>query len=287
MAGNALRFGDRLTASKLKLIDWPVGRKPVGVFTTIEEVIGKGEEDARFAMAAIEPDEPILSSKITIPGQRAKLSSMLSVGMKAISIRVSDVLGVAGFVFPGDRVDIMLSRGGGRGGGQSYVDVLLQGVKVLAIDQSADDRKDKATVARTVTFEVSTAEAQKLTLAANVGTLSLALRNVSSSDYESIDRVSIKDLGGGELSQTLAQEVAGKQDKEKLENIEKLVKEVGDKLSSRINQVEDSLLDKQNQVVVQKPLPVIIKPVVIKPQYSIVGVTRSGKRSEYRFEADE
>ena len=85
--------------------------------------------------------------------------------MKAVSIRVNDVLGVAGFVLPGDRVDIMLTRSDKAVG--TYTDVLLQGVKVLAIDQTADDRADKPSVARTVTFEVSTQEAQKLTLAAN------------------------------------------------------------------------------------------------------------------------
>ena len=121
-------------------------------------------------------------------------------------------------------------------------------------------------------------------MAARVGTLSLALRNVSSSGFETIDRVSLQDLGGGELSETLAQEVANQKsaENEKLANIEKLVKDVGDNLNSRINQLEN-----KKPTVVKKRNTAIIRPTVKKPAYSVVGVTRSGKRSEYRFEADE
>ena len=176
VAGAGLNFGERLTQDKLRTITWASDALPAGAFMTVEELVSTNEEEARFVIASMEPGEPVLRSKITEPGQRAKLSTTLTPGMKAISIRVNDVLGVAGFVLPGDRVDVMLTRTTRDKG--AYVDVLLQGLRVLAIDQSADDRKDQPSVVRTVTFEVSTQEAQKLALGASVGTLSLALRQM-------------------------------------------------------------------------------------------------------------
>lgn len=192
VAARPLRFGDALQKEYLKEIPWPIGTLPSGAFRTTDEILEDGD---RFVMSAIEPDEPVLGWKITGPGQRATLSAALTEGMKAITIRVNDVLGVAGFVLPGDRVDVLLTRTASDDG-RSYVDVLLQGVKVLAIDQSADDRRDQPAVVKAVTFEVTTEEAQKLTLAATVGQLSLALRNLASSESEATKRVTLLDLEG-------------------------------------------------------------------------------------------
>ncbi|TIP32925.1 MAG: Flp pilus assembly protein CpaB, partial [Mesorhizobium sp.] len=128
----------------------------------------------------------------------ATLSAVLDEGMKAVSIRVNDVLGVAGFVFPGDRVDVLLSRTvrDSDGADKSFVDVLLQSVKVLAVDQVADATKDNPTVVKAVTVEVSTKDAQKLTLAAGAGQLSLALRQAAGSKGEMNERVTLADLTG-------------------------------------------------------------------------------------------
>ena len=94
----------------------------------------------------------MLSSKITGPGQRATLSAMLSDGMKAVTIRVNDVEGVAGFVLPGERVDVVLTRTGEKN--NAVNDVVLQNVRVLAVDQLADQRADKPAVVQAVTLEV-------------------------------------------------------------------------------------------------------------------------------------
>jgi pilus assembly protein CpaB len=134
--------------------------------------------------------------------------------MKAISIRVNDVLGVAGFVRPSDRVDVLLTRvvrNQQNNSERTYVDVLLQGVKVLAVDQTADERKDEPSVVKTVTFEVTTDEAQRLTLGASIGTLSLALRHIASSDVEQTRPITVADLGGGVISTELKQPVQEKQ----------------------------------------------------------------------------
>jgi pilus assembly protein CpaB len=208
VAAHALHFGTRLEDSSIKLIPWPANARPPGSFTTAEDLLGDGKE-ARYAKSSIAEGEPIQKTKITGFGERATLSTALKPGMKAVSIRVNDVLGVAGFVLPGDRVDIMLTRSrrsGGRGNDETFTDVLLQGVKVLAIDQTADDRADKPSVVKTVTLEVATDEAQKLTLAQNIGLLSLALRNIASADIEQIKPIRISDLGGGIVSREFEKE---------------------------------------------------------------------------------
>ncbi|TIT57832.1 MAG: Flp pilus assembly protein CpaB, partial [Mesorhizobium sp.] len=135
VAAVALKFGDTLTAEKLREIAWPAGAVPAGAFKTTKEILAG--EGSKQALQAIGANEPVLATKITGPGQRATLSAVLGEGMKAVSIRVNDVLGVAGFVFPGDRVDILLTRTVRADGGadKSFVDVLLQSIKVLAIDQ--------------------------------------------------------------------------------------------------------------------------------------------------------
>lgn len=205
VAAQPLRFGKIVEPGSLRVIDWPSELVPKGAYRTVAEVIGETGEP-RYVMSAVETGEPLLSSKITGPGQRATLSAALSPGMKAVSIRVNDVFGVAGFVLPGDRVDVMLTRSienAATASSSVSTDVLLQGVKVLAIDQLADDRADNPAVVKTVTFEVSTSEAQKLTLAQSIGTLSLALRNVGSSAIEEITAVNISDLNGSARSKLL------------------------------------------------------------------------------------
>jgi pilus assembly protein CpaB len=137
-------------------------------------------------------NEPILSVKITGPGQRATLSAVLHDGMKAVTIRVSDIEGVAGFVLPGDRVDIALTRLDGKGG--ATTDVVLQNATVLAIDQVADERASSVSVAKSVTLEVDMVAAQKLDLAASLGNLSLLLRKAGETTSPKSARVSLKDL---------------------------------------------------------------------------------------------
>ncbi|RVA30976.1 Flp pilus assembly protein CpaB, partial [Mesorhizobium sp. M7A.F.Ca.US.001.01.1.1] len=196
VAAIPLKFGDALSADTLREVAWPAGAIPAGAFKTTKEALAG--EGTRQALQTISTNEPVLASKITGPGQRATLSAVLGEGMKAVSIRVNDVLGVAGFVFPGDRVDVLLTRTvrGDDGADKSFVDVLLQSMKVLAIDQVADVSKDSPTVVKSVTLEASTKDAQKLTLAAGAGQLSLALRQAAASKGEMTERVTLSDLTG-------------------------------------------------------------------------------------------
>ncbi|MER9028091.1 Flp pilus assembly protein CpaB [Mesorhizobium sp. M0674] len=201
VAAVALKFGDTLSADKLREVAWPSGAVPAGAFKTTEELLTRDVPAGgglKQALQSIGVNEPVLATKITGPGQRATLSAVLAEGMKAVSIRVNDVLGVAGFVYPGDRVDVLLTRKmrTAEGADQSFVDVLLQSIKVLAVDQVADESKDSPTVVKSVTLEVNTKDAQKLTLAADAGQLSLALRQAAASKGETTERITLSDLTG-------------------------------------------------------------------------------------------
>jgi pilus assembly protein CpaB len=189
VAAKPLRFGAELSSSVLREIAWPAAAAPAGSFKKIDQVLTGGR---RVVLTAIEPNEPVLGSKITGPGQRATLSSMLDPGMKAITVRVNDVEGVAGFVLPGDRVDVVVTRQIEKNSALS--DVVLQNTKVLAIDQIADERTDKPSVVKAVTLEVDMTNAQKLTLAAQVGTLSLALRKAGDAEEMNTRLVTLADL---------------------------------------------------------------------------------------------
>jgi pilus assembly protein CpaB len=190
VASKALRFGNELSESSLREMPWPVDAIPQGGFRSIQEMLGQGK---RVVLTAIEANEPVLASKITGQGQRATLSAMLGDGRKAATIRVNDIDGVAGFVLPGDRVDVMLSRQIEKN--NAINDVVLKNVKVLAIDQLADERSDKPSVVKAVTLDVDIAGAQKLALASQIGTLALALRKAGDAEPTASRLITISDLG--------------------------------------------------------------------------------------------
>ena len=150
----------RLGALSLREVPWPADALPVGAFAQIAELTsGK-----RVVLMPIDANEAILASKITGPGERATLSAMLHDGMKAVTIRVNDVEGVAGFVLPGDHVDVVPRRGDATRT-QRRSDVIFQNVRVLAVDQMADQRAEKPSVVKAVTLEVDVTSGQKLALA--------------------------------------------------------------------------------------------------------------------------
>jgi pilus assembly protein CpaB len=189
VAAKPLRFGSEINASVVREVAWPEAAAPAGSFKKIDQLLTGGR---RVVLTAIEPNEPILASKVTGPGQRATLSSMLDPGMKGVTVRVNDVDGVAGFVLPGDRVDVVVTQQQEKN--VAFSEVVLQNIRVLAIDQVADDRTDKPSVVKAVTLEVDLTSAEKLTLAARVGSLSLALRRAGESEPTSVRAVSLSDL---------------------------------------------------------------------------------------------
>ncbi|MGH6915729.1 MAG: Flp pilus assembly protein CpaB, partial [Geminicoccales bacterium] len=194
VAGRDLARGDRIRAEFLKEIDWPANSVPAESFGSIEEIMGKGGEERRVRQAMV-AGEPVLAAKVSGFGGRDTLGETVPPGMRAISIRVNDVSGVAGFLLPGDRVDVLLTRRLGTGGKDDLVtDIILQNIVVLAIDQLTDEQREKPQVARTATVEASPEDAQKLALAMQVGNLSLALRNVVATEPVASDRIRVSDL---------------------------------------------------------------------------------------------
>jgi len=195
VANQPLRFGAELSAAMLQEVPWPAETVPAGAFAQISELLSGGR---RVVLAAIEPNEPVLALKITGAGQRATLSALVRPGMKAVTIRVNDVDGVGGFVMPGDHVDVVLTRQIEKG--SATAEIVLQNTRVLAVDQTADERALKAAVAKSVTLEVDTVEAQKVWLASSVGSLSLLLRKAGETEQGKTRKITLKDLGTNEPS---------------------------------------------------------------------------------------
>ncbi|MFD2055883.1 Flp pilus assembly protein CpaB [Mesorhizobium calcicola] len=270
VAAVGLKFGDTLDADKLREVAWPSGAVPAGAFKTTKELLAG--DGSKQALQAIGVNEPILATKITGPGQRATLSAVLGEGMKAVSIRVNDVLGVAGFVFPGDRVDVLLTRTvrSQDGADQSFVDVLLQSMKVLAVDQVADESKDSPTVVKSVTLEASTKDAQKLTLAAGAGQLSLALRQAAASKGETTERVTLSDLTGelpsdvakrqAELEKQAAANAAAAAERQRAEDERK---RADDKIAG-LAQAVDRVGNKLDDLSKLKPAPAVASAPQVK-----------------------
>ncbi|MFN0218626.1 MAG: Flp pilus assembly protein CpaB [Hyphomicrobium sp.] len=200
VAKDNLNFGTVLTKDKLGTTEWPSENVPKGAFRSVEEMFA--EQETRTVLETIQTKEPVLKGKVTGPGQRASLATMLRNGMKAVSIRVDDVIGVGGFVLPGDFVDVLVTFGKRSSEEtrdqtfQPYTELLLQRIRVLAIDQSADPRQDGAKLVRTVTLEATQVDAQKITLAGTIASISLALREQSASAVQIAQRrVTADDLG--------------------------------------------------------------------------------------------
>ncbi len=204
VAATPLYFGNTVRREHLREIEWPAGAVPPGSFSSIEDLIGS-ENERRVALRAIEINEPVLKNKVSGFGGRASLSTILAPEMRASTIRVNDINGVAGFVLPGDHVDIMLTRAGGGGDADLLTDILLQNVKVLAIDQDANEDRAQPAVVKAVTVEVTPVQAQKLVLAQRLGQLSLALRNITNAVAEKPKTVTLTDLRVGEVNQSLGE----------------------------------------------------------------------------------
>jgi pilus assembly protein CpaB len=190
-------FGTQITADKVRLIDWPADSVPAGTFHSLEQLLPMGKP--RVALRPILTDEPILRLKLAGEGGRASISAVLKPDMRAAAVRVNEVAGVAGFVLPGDVVDVLVTRTPTdlTGNTGQITDVLLQKVRVIAIDQDANDSTDKPVIGKTATLEVSQIDSQKLALAQQVGTLSLVLRTVTGEPNPVVETVSVEDLRDG------------------------------------------------------------------------------------------
>jgi Flp pilus assembly protein CpaB len=168
-----IELGTRLSPQMLTTVEWPSGSVPPGAFKTLKEL------NDRVVKIGILRGDAVLERKLSPPGTRGGLSAVIADGKRAMTVRVNDVVGVAGFALPGNYVDVLVNTKQDRADDQGSPISLtvLESVLVLAVAQEAsrDDMKPK--VVNAVTLELTPEDAQKLDLARSVGTLSLVLRN--------------------------------------------------------------------------------------------------------------
>jgi pilus assembly protein CpaB len=170
-----IELGGRLSPEMLKMVKWPAGSVPPGSFGQLVAL------DGRVAKTSITRGEAIMEAKLAPVGTKGGLSAVVQEGKRAMTVRVNDVVGVAGFALPGNYVDIMVNTSdeGSRRGDQdkSISKIVLERILVLAVAQEASRDETKPKVVNAVTLEVTPEEAEKLDLSRSVGTLSLVLRN--------------------------------------------------------------------------------------------------------------
>jgi pilus assembly protein CpaB len=175
VAAIPLQLGTRVDANNLRLIPWPSDEPVSGMFTRIEDCAN------RALITPVAENEPILESKLAATQSGAGLPATIPEGMRALSVAVNEVVGVAGFVIPGTMVDVLVTgnvAGAGRGSSENITRTILENVKVLAAGQKIEqDREGKPQTVPVITLLVTPDDAARLTMASTEGKIQLALRN--------------------------------------------------------------------------------------------------------------
>jgi pilus assembly protein CpaB len=174
VAAVPLQVGARLDSSNLRLIDWPSDDPVPGMFSRMEDCTN------RALLTPVAENEPILEAKLAPTRAGAGLPATIPEGMRALSVAVNEVVGVAGFVIPGTMVDVLVTgqMGGGGGGNTNITRTILENVPVLAAGQKIEqDREGKPQTVPVITLLVTPEDAAKLTMASTEGKIQLALRN--------------------------------------------------------------------------------------------------------------
>jgi pilus assembly protein CpaB len=196
VAAQPIAYGTRLEARQLKVVGYPADAAPAGAFASIEQVMTQDQGGAPSALAALGEREPLLPSKLSGPGARATIAAEIAEGMRAYTIRVSEVSGVGGHALPGDRVDVVLARDLSQD--EKHKDfvseVVIQNVRLLGVNLNADPTSTKIEPPNTATLEVSVSDAQKLSVAGDLGVLSLALRRIGAAETADVRPVASREL---------------------------------------------------------------------------------------------
>src|SRR5208283_1199671 len=178
VAAKPIALGTRLDPSMLRTISWPVGQPVEGMCRRIQDCTN------RALITPVAENEPILESKLAPTAAGAGLAAVIPEGMRAMSVAVNDVVGVAGFVTPGTMVDVMVTgavTGGGQGG--QITRTILENVRVLAAGQKVQqDQQGKPQTVPVITLLVAPEDAAKLAMASTQGKIQLALRNTVDAD---------------------------------------------------------------------------------------------------------
>lgn len=184
VAKRPLRYGEPIVKEDLRLIKFPAEFMPEGSFSTAEAFFPKGESEPRRVLRAMEANEPVLAMKVTEPGEEAGITSQLKRGERAFAIKVDVSSGVSGFLRPGDFVDVYWTGSVGssnrtQNDSTGEVTKLIEsGVRLIAVDQSANQDMTTTKVARTVTVAIPPQEVAALAQAQSTGRLSLSLVGV-------------------------------------------------------------------------------------------------------------
>lgn len=175
VAAQDIDLGTPLTPQMLKVADWPKGNVPAGATEDIKTL------DTRVVKTSLLRGEPVLESKLAPLGATGGLSAVIKEGNRAMTVRVNDVVGVAGFALPGNYVDIVVNTEDesvkAENVNKSISKIVLEHILVLAVAQEQNRDETKPRVVNAVTLEVTPEQAEKLDLARSVGSLSLVLRN--------------------------------------------------------------------------------------------------------------
>lgn len=172
VAARALPVGTIISDQHVKTIEWTGGALPLGYIGNLQDVVGRG------LISDLQENEPLLESKLAPKGAGGGLPIIISEGKRALTMRVNEVSGVAGFVTPHTRVDVLLTMENQNTGGEPATRIIMQDMRVLAAGQSIQpDKEGKPRSVPVVTFLVSPEQAETLALAAQQGSIQLALRN--------------------------------------------------------------------------------------------------------------
>jgi pilus assembly protein CpaB len=210
VASSDIAYGTKLDPAHLTVEQLPVGDAPQGAFSQPSQILSEAGGPP-IALQPIAAREPILPSKLSGGGARPTVAAVIEPGMRAYTIGVTDVAGVGGHALPGDRVDVILTGEAAQYSTPNpdpkipvctnckpYISgVVLQNVRVLGMDLNADPSSTQAAVAHTATLEVSMQDAQKLAVAAQSGSLSLALRRTGGAEIVANHVIATRDLIGG------------------------------------------------------------------------------------------
>ncbi len=168
VASVKIPYGLEIDETHVKAMEVPKGTSPSGAFSEMESVVGT------VSRTEIYPGEVIIKDRVVAHGGGSTLAAMISPNKRAITVRVNDVVGVAGFLLPGNRVDIISTRKKGK---KVVSSTILKNIKVLAVDQTASTDKNEPIVVRSVTMEMSPSDTEDVTAATKLGSLQLTLRN--------------------------------------------------------------------------------------------------------------
>lgn len=191
VAGVDIPFGTTIEAHKLTTIQWPIDAVPPGTFSDFRDLTPKNGTEPRRAKRAMAQGELVLGNKVSDFGEKVTIVQTLGKNSRAMAITVNAQTSVGGFVTPGDTVDILLTQG--RNSSLRVV-TILQNIRIVGVDQRADEQNEQASVAKTVTVEVTPKQGQKLALAQKAGTLSLTLRTLDAVEDEPLEAIRLSDI---------------------------------------------------------------------------------------------